>query len=283
MCIYIYRSHVRKRSEQSTQTDHPFAGLAPTSALHRPPATLSRAFGASGWASPGHGMYGEPGPDPTSGRRKWHAMDGDYNKEKEYPPLGAHNTKEYDEQYGRWWFERKEEWRPKLYTTIGSHARSPRLKRTILRKCYNTPNFRALKMDVYRKRWPKTRGLNFRFFAEFCQKEFKKRTLLETAHTLPLFGAGCKFWRAPDAEHPDTKGQYFLAESVEYRLRPIRGDIRGTQYVFGRPIRDGIAPIAKSLGSWRYEFPANAHPAVYRPPFPPMKGSKEESGDAEAE
>lgn len=228
-------------------------------------------------------MYGEPGPDPTSGRRKWHAMDGDYNKEKDYPPLGAHNTKEYDEQYGRWWFERKEEWRPKLYTTIGSHARSPRLKRTILRKCYNTPNFRALKMDVYRKRWPKTRGLNFRFFAEFCQKEFKKRTLLETAHTLPLFGAGCKFWRAPDAEHPDTKGQYFLAESVEYRLRPIRGDIRGTQYVFGRPIRDGIAPIAKSLGSWRYEFPANAHPAVYRPPFPPMKGSKEESGDAEAE
>eukprot|EP00439_Symbiodinium_sp_Y106_P068836 s1664_g11.t1 len=259
------------------------AGLAATSALHRPPATLSRAFGASGWASPGHGMYGEPGPDPTSGRRKWHAMDGDYNKEKEYPPLGAHNTKEYDEQYGRWWFERKEEWRPKLYTTIGSHARSPKLKRTILRKCYNTPNFRALKMDVYRKRWPKTRGLNFRFFAEFCQKEFKKRTLLETAHTLPLFGAGCKFWRAPDAEHPDTKGQYFVAESVEYRLRPIRGDIRGTQYVFGRPIRDGIAPIAKSLGSWRYEFPANAHPAVYRPPFPPMKGSKEDSGDAEAE
>ena len=35
-------------------------------------------------------------------------MDGDYNKEKEYPPLGAHNTKEYDEQYGRWWFERKD-------------------------------------------------------------------------------------------------------------------------------------------------------------------------------
>lgn len=28
----------------------------------------------------------------------------------------------------------------------------------------------------------------------------------------------------------------------------VGGGIRGTQYLFGRPVRDGIAPIAKSLG-----------------------------------
>ena len=39
---------------------------------------------------------------------RWHASDGDYNKEKDYPPLGAHNDKEYDEKYGRWWFQRKD-------------------------------------------------------------------------------------------------------------------------------------------------------------------------------
>ena len=37
------------------------------------------------------------------------------------------------------------------------------------------------------------------------------------------YGAGCKFWRAPDENHPETKGQYFVADQIEYRLRPIRG------------------------------------------------------------
>ena len=51
----------------------------------------------------------------------------------------------------------------------------------------------------------------------------------------------------------DTKGQYFVAERVEYRLRPICGDLRGTQYLFGKAVRGGIAPIAKSLG-WAIEL-----------------------------
>eukprot|EP00435_Cladocopium_sp_Y103_P036101 s69_g9.t1 len=229
---------------------------------------------ASGWASPGHGMYGEPGPDPTNGRARWHTLDGPSWKEKDRPPYGAHNTQEYDEKHGRRWWQKKEVFRPKLYTTIGKHARSPRLSRTIVRWAGNTPNFRKLKRDVYRKRWPKPDQLNYRLFAEFCLKEFNKRTLLETAHTLPLYGAGCKFWRAPDENHPETKGQYFVADKIEYRLRPIRGDILGTQYLYGRPARAGIAPIAKSLGSWRFETPENAHPLVYRPPFPEM--AKEE-------
>ncbi|CAJ1423463.1 unnamed protein product [Effrenium voratum] len=238
---------------------------------------LQRCRAASGWGSPG--MYSDPAsPDPTAGRSKWHQFDTRGDPPKERPPYGAHNSQEYDEKHGRWWWQKKEVWRPKLYTTIGKHARSPKLSRTIVRWAYNTPNFRALKRDMYRKRWPKPLQLNYRFFAEFCLKEFKQRTLLETAHTLPLYGAGCKFWRARDETHPDTKGQYFVADQIEYRLRPIRGDIRGTQYLFGRPIRQNIAPIAKSLGSWRFEAPKGAHPLVYRPAFPEMKTSEGDSG-----
>ncbi|CAJ1411228.1 unnamed protein product [Effrenium voratum] len=57
----------------------------------------------------------------------------------ERPPYGAHNSQEYDEKHGRWWWQKKadgiadEVWRPKLYTTIGKHARSPKLSRTIVR------------------------------------------------------------------------------------------------------------------------------------------------------
>ena len=101
--------------------------------------------------------YGEPGPDPTNGRAKWHRKDGPFwpldfeiqlvsllfrssssgfgaRKEKERPPYGAHNSQEYDEQHGRWWWSKKEVMRPKLYTSIGQHARSPRLSRTIVRR-----------------------------------------------------------------------------------------------------------------------------------------------------
>ncbi|CAE8585061.1 unnamed protein product, partial [Polarella glacialis] len=130
---------------------------------------------------------------------------------------------EYDEKHGRWWFQRKEEWRPKLYTTIGKHSRSQKLSRTIVRWAYNTPNFKKLKRDPYRKRWPKNDQLGFRFFAEFCLKPFEQRTLLETAHTLPLYGIGCKFWRAKSETCPDSRGQYLLATSTEFKTRPIRG------------------------------------------------------------
>merc|ERR1719471_2032607 len=74
-------------------------------------------------------MYGGPSVDPTHGRVKWHQLDRTHWKDKERPPLGAHNTREYDEQHGRWWHEKKEEWRPKLYTTIGKPARSKKTQK----------------------------------------------------------------------------------------------------------------------------------------------------------
>lgn len=212
--------------------------------------------------------------DPTQGRVKWHKMDGPHWTEKERPPLGAHDSKEYDEQHGRGWYQRKEEWRPKLYTTIGRQARSKKLKRTIVRWVYHSPNFRRLKRDVHRKRWPTSELICARFFAEFCHKAFERRTLAETAHTLPLYGVGCKFWRGKGPDSQDTTGQYFLADSAEFKVRPIRGVLRGTQYYMGKPMRKDVAPMAKSLGSWRYEFPKDAHPAVYRPSFPEMHASQ---------
>lgn len=215
-------------------------------------------------------MYGEPGPDPTNGRVKWHKYDGPKWKEKVLPPLGAHSTRDYDEQYGRWWFQKRDEWRPKMYTSIGKHARSKGLSRTIVRWTGSTPNFKRLKRDVHRKRWPKLDQLSMNFFAEFCHKEFSKRTLLETCHTLPLYGVGCKFWRTKEEDGLDTLGHFFVASTVDFKQRPIRGLVKGTQYMFGRPVRRNIAPVAKTLGSWRYELPADGHPSIFRPPFPAM-------------
>jgi len=228
-----------------------------------------------------HGIYGGPHVDPTHGRVRWHKLDGPHWKDFERPPEGAHNTQKYDEQYGRAWYQRKEEWRPKLYTTIGTHARSKKLKRTIVRWLYDSPNFRRLKRDVHRKRWPSSEQIGARFFAEFCMKDFQRRTLAETAHTLPLFGVGCKFWRGKGPDSPDTTGQYFVAESAEFKIRPFRGVLRGTQHYQGKPVRKDVTPMAKSLGSWRYEFPEGAHPLVYRPPFPEMHSSQQAEGDAE--
>lgn len=218
------------------------------------------------------------GPSQEKAKKKGHGPSHLPFKER-FPnvtlPIGAHNVREYDEKHGRWWVERKEEWRPKLFSPIGRHARDPKLHKNMLRWVINTPAWKKLAREMYRKRWPALENLCMRFFAEFGLKNFRKRTLLETAHTLPLYGRGCKFWRGnrPDAE--ETKGQFFVAESVEFKLRPIRGEIRGTQHVIGRPVISGISPIAKTLGSWRYEFPKGAHPAVYRPPFPPLKAGSE--------
>ncbi|CAK0831342.1 unnamed protein product, partial [Prorocentrum cordatum] len=92
-----------------------------------------------------------------------------------------------------------------------------------------------------------------------------ERTLVETAHTLPLYGVGCKFWRAKTEDCAETKGQYFVADSAEYRLRPIRGMLRGTQYYFGRRVLTGVAPVAKSLGSWRRLPLSRACPATVGP------------------
>ncbi|CAK0831344.1 unnamed protein product, partial [Prorocentrum cordatum] len=63
----------------------------------------------------------------------------------------------------------------------------------------------------------------------------------------------------------ETKGQYFVADSAEYRLRPIRGMLRGTQYYFGRRVLTGVAPVAKSLGSWRRLPLSRACPATVGP------------------
>lgn len=229
-------------------------------------------------------MYGGPNVDPTHGRAKWHRLDVSKWKAQEKPVLGQLNPKEYDEKHGRWWFTRKEEERPKLYTTIGRHARSKKLKRTIVRFAYASKNFKRLKKDPYRKRWPKNDQVCVRFFAEFCLKDFEKRTMAETAHTLPLYGVGCKLWRGSTPETPDTKGQFFVASSADYRLRPIRGMLRGTEHLAGRPVRVGVAAVGKSLGSWCYELPQGGHPAVYRPPFPKMLSGQDappEAADAE--
>merc|ERR1740121_140763 len=209
-------------------------------------------------------MYGGPHVDPTHGRAKWHQKDFTW-KQKELPPLGATNEREYDEQHGRWWFNRKEtQWRPKLYTTIGRHARSKRLKRTIVRWAGQSPNFKALKRDLYRKRWPKTEQLGARFFAEFCLKGYDKRTLAETAHTLPLYGVGCKFWRAKTADCAETKGQYFVADSAEYRLRPIRG------------LLGGRSTTSAGLSAWAWRpWPRASGPggtSRRREPTPPCTG-----------
>jgi len=120
---------------------------------------------------------------------------------------------------------------------------------------------------------------------ELDQLRAEKRTLLETAAMLPLAGVGCKFFRAPDPTHSDTKGKYFLATSVDFKQLPIRGTLKATQFQSGGPIRHNIAVIGKDLGKWRYEFPEGAHPAVYRPPFPDMRAdsSKEEAVEEEEE
>ena len=44
-------------------------------------------------------------------------------------------------------------------------------------------------------------------------------TLLETAHTLPLYGKGCKFWRHKAADGQDTRGQYLVASATSPELR----------------------------------------------------------------
>merc|ERR1712194_542054 len=74
--------------------------------------------------------------------------------------------------------------------------------------------------------------------------------------------------RSKHRDLPETRGQYFVAESAQWKIRPVRGMVRGTQYLFDRPARKNIAPIAKSLGNWNYELPEGAHPDVYRPAFP---------------
>jgi len=219
------------------------------------------------------GSYGEPHTDPTHGVARWRHRGTprpSVSKDPNRLPRGANNTREYDEKYGRWWYERKEEYRPTLLTTIGRHARAENIRPSIRREVVNTPNYKRLLRDPYRKRWPKIANLGVLFFAEFWLKEFHRRTLLETASTLPLDGVGCKFWRAGGPDSPDTSGKFIVASSVEFKQRPIRGSLRGTQYFSGRAVRHDIEPVGKTLGCWRYEFPEGAHPSVYRRPFPEL-------------
>mmetsp|Transcript_70073 Transcript_70073/g.121302 ORF Transcript_70073/g.121302 Transcript_70073/m.121302 type:complete len:231 (-) Transcript_70073:38-730(-) len=226
------------------------------------------------------GMYGEPHSDPTHGVARWRGFGLRRQKDANRPPRGALNSKEYDEKHGRWWIEKKEVWRPKLYSTIGRHARDPKLDHLLCRWVMNTPGWKRLVRDAYRKRWPKYSQLCVGFFAEFALKNFSQRTLLETASTLPLNGVGCKFFRGAREDSPDTEGKYFVPSFVDFRQRPIRGAMSGTQFMLGRPIKSNIAAVGKSAGSWRYELPADGHPAVYRPPFPEMRSAKRAAADA---
>lgn len=226
------------------------------------------------------GPLGGPDVDPTHGHIRPVRFKG--QKEgialEDKLPLGYINDKEYDEKYGRWWHENNIEERPRLYSTIGRHARSPHLHRRIILWARSTPNWKRLLRDVYRKRWPTAPLVSVAFFAEFCHKSFEKRTLLETANTLPLRGVGCKFWRGKTPDCPDTRGQFFILSDVEYKQRPIRGTLKGTQYFRGVRIKEGIAPVAKSLGSWCYSAPDGASEIVHRPSFPELvnKGNRKE-------
>eukprot|EP00450_Noctiluca_scintillans_P040658 CAMPEP_0194481498 /NCGR_PEP_ID=MMETSP0253-20130528/3896_1 /TAXON_ID=2966 /ORGANISM="Noctiluca scintillans" /LENGTH=225 /DNA_ID=CAMNT_0039320987 /DNA_START=59 /DNA_END=737 /DNA_ORIENTATION=+ len=205
---------------------------------------------------------------PTKGKAPKQWEEGDRAR-------GSHNTQEYDETYGRHWNEYKEHFRPILYSTIGQHTFPEGHNKSMLRWITGTPKWKKLVGDTYRKRWPKWVNLNIRFFAEFSSKEFRKRTLLETASALPLNGVGCTFWRG-ERSAPNPKGRSFVASSVEFRQRPIHGVLRGTQFCCNRPILENVAPLLKSQGGWNYAFPVGAHPDVYRPPFPePPKLEKE--------
>jgi len=91
-----------------------------------------------------------------------------------------------DEKHGRWWGADKR--RPILYTQIGKHCRHNQYISLLHRWQKHTPNWKKTVGDVYRKRWPKPKQLCMLFFAEFCLREWSKRTLFEVCHRLPFFG-----------------------------------------------------------------------------------------------
>ena len=178
------------------------------------------------------------------------------------PPRGSLNSPEVDSRFGRRWLKRGETRLPVLYSTIGDQLRNTRLHRTICRWVIGTPNWKKLLTDQYRKRWPLYRGLRASLFAEFALKPFATRSFFETCHMLPFYGRGCTFWRGNSV---DSK---FRLTSIDYRIRPWKGEARGDMYMNGMLVRKDVAPLGKSAGKWNFEFPQNGHKLHYRPPFP---------------
>lgn len=181
-------------------------------------------------------------------------------------PRGYVHPSDVDSKHGRRWIKRGDSRFPTLYSRIGEQLRNPKLHRTICRWVIGTPNWVKLITDPYRKRWPLYRGLKAGLFAEFALKPFATRTFAETAHTLPFYGVGGKFWRA--TESVPHKGSFFTLRSIDYRIRPWSAEMRGDMHMNGVTIRKDVAPLGKSIGKWNFEAPLGASKHHYRPPFP---------------
>jgi hypothetical protein len=182
------------------------------------------------------------------------------------PPRGYIKSQSVDMKYGRRWLRRGEEKLPALYSRIGEQLRNPKLHRTICRWVIGAPNWKKLITEQYRKRWPMYRGLRVGLFAEFALKPFASRTFFETAHTLPFFGVGGRFWRG--AEGKDHYGNFFSLKNIDFTVRPWKGEARGDMYMNGVRVRSDVAPLSKSVGKWNFEPPVGAVRLHYRPPFP---------------
>ena len=182
------------------------------------------------------------------------------------PPRGFVNQAEVDSKHGRRWIKRGDSKMPVLYSRIGDQLRNTKLHRTICRWVIGTPNWKRLITEQYRKRWPLYRGLKAGLFAEYALKPFISRNFFETSHTLPFFGIGGKFWRG--SQGSSHNGSFFGLKSIDFSVRPWKGEARGNMYINGTLIRADIAPLGKSIGKWNFEPPTGAVNIHYRPPFP---------------
>lgn len=182
------------------------------------------------------------------------------------PPRGSINPPITDSKFGRRWMKRGEAKFPVLYSGIGEQLRNTKLHRTICRWVIGTPNWTKLITNKYRKRWPLYRGLRASLFAEFALKPFSSRNIFETCHTLPFYGVGGSFWRAKQEQQHN--GSFFRLHSIDYAIRPWKGEARGDIYMMNHLVRRDVAPLGKSVGKWNYEPPTNACKIHFRPPFP---------------
>jgi len=155
---------------------------------------------------------------------------------------------------------------PVLYSKIGEQLRNTKLHRTICRWVIGTPNWRKLLSEQYRKRWPLYRGLKASLFAEFALKPFSTRSFYETCQTLPFNGLGGKFWRGKEGSA--HQGNFFTLRSIDYQIRPWKGEARGDMYMNNTLVRKDVAPLGKSVGKWNFEPPNGASRVFYRQPFP---------------
>merc|ERR1712118_374648 len=86
-------------------------------------------------------------------------------------------------------------------------------------------------------------------------------------HNLPFFGLLGRFWRSLD-QSSRPEGEYFVPSSVDWKVRPFKGVVRGTQFMDGFPVRSSVSAVNKNRGRWLYEPPADGHKLYFRPLFP---------------